>query len=105
MSPVLSRNGSAPIGSSQQVPLSTMWNPAPSVGGKRRPQGARIRLRFECGRPVRIVVTASLSTSMVAIYPTSEIADDRAWIADVATWFVRIGRPYRRSSICGRSNR
>jgi hypothetical protein len=67
MSPVVSRSGSAPAGISQQVPLSTMWNPAPSIGGKRRPHGARSRFQLEWGRPVRIVVTASLSTSMITV--------------------------------------
>lgn len=64
-SPTPSRTGGAsPGGSSQQEPRSTMWKPAPGAGGKRMPQGASLSVSPECGRPVRITVIASLSTSM-----------------------------------------
>lgn len=65
-SPGPSRTGAASSGgSSQAVPWRTTWNPAPLLGGKRKPQGANRTVREECGRPVRMAAMASLSTSMV----------------------------------------
>lgn len=63
-SPGPSSMGEPPSGSSQQLPSSTMWNPAPSYGASRVHQLPPTRNRSEEGRPIRTAEIASLTTSI-----------------------------------------